>query len=220
MGTLLRRRYMGGGSADEIIMTSVSNPEVMAICYAQGWAANADYMTKREAEAVSSIGTVFKGKTAITSFTEFQYFTGVNSIATQGFRGCSGMTEITLPNSIRSIGQSAFQSCGNLTSFTVNEGCTSTGQQWIWDCSKIVLIEFPSTITTLTGYGIQPYKANHISYNVKIYATTPPSLGNSGYATGLQGIYVPDGSVDAYKAKSVWSDFATKIKPLSEYIPS
>ena len=217
MGTLLnRRRYMGGGSADEIIMASTSNPEVMAICYAQGWSAHADYMTKREAEAVTSIGTAFQSS-SIGDFHEFQYFTSVTSIGTSAFRN-STITGITFPSSIKSIGVTAFNNCANLTSIKLNEGVTTVANQWIWQTNSMTLIDFPSTMTTMNGLAFQTN--GRISFTCICRAVTPPSLGSSQYTTRLSAFYVPDDSVDLYKAASKWADFATKIKPLSEYIPS
>lgn len=109
MGTLLnRRRYMGGGSADEIIMTSTSNPEVLAICYAQGWAAHANYMTKSEAEAVTSIGIVFASNTSITHFEELQYFKNMASLPRNVFSGCTNLERVALPPQITVISAGAF----------------------------------------------------------------------------------------------------------------
>ena len=73
-------------------------------------------------------------------------------------------------------------------------------------------------MTTLTGYGIHPYSSsNQKNYIVICRAVTPPSLGSNNYLTKLTAVYVPDDSVSAYKAASVWSGLASKIKPLSEY---
>lgn len=206
---------MGGGSADEIIMTSESNPSVMAICYAQGWAAHSDYMTLKEAQRVTSVGTVFKSS-SIGDFHEFQYFTSVTSLVQMAFRG-STITDITFPNSIVSIDQYAFNNCAGLTSIKLNEGVKTVGNQWIWQTNNMKLIDFPSTMTTMNSLGFQTN--GRISYVCICRATTPPSLGNSSYTNALLAFYVPDDSVDLYKAASKWANFATKIKPLSEYIP-
>ena len=63
-----------------VIMTRTTNPEVMAVCYAQGWAANENYMTEKEAIEVTDIGTSFRYKSSITSFDEFKYFTKISNI--------------------------------------------------------------------------------------------------------------------------------------------
>ena len=45
---------------DLIIMTSESNPEVMKVCYNQGWAASPYKRYASEAARVTSIGTAFE----------------------------------------------------------------------------------------------------------------------------------------------------------------
>jgi hypothetical protein len=79
---------------EEIIITSESNPVVMSVCYNQGWAANPDYMTKREAEKVTDIGNAFAGPYSggtyvlpefdsdvfIKTFNELQYFTSISKL--------------------------------------------------------------------------------------------------------------------------------------------
>ena len=40
----------------------------------------------------------------------------VTAISKEGFRGCSNLTSITIPDSVTSIGNSAFQTCQGLTS--------------------------------------------------------------------------------------------------------
>ena len=141
----------------------------------------------------------------------------LTSLANKAFRS-SGLSEITFPTSLRTIGAEVFSGCSNLTSLILNEGATSTGQQWLWSSSNITLIDLPTTMTTLTGYGIHPYSSsNQKNYIVICRAVTPPSLGSNNYLTKLTAVYVPDDSVSAYKAASVWSGLASKIKPLSEY---
>ncbi|MBQ5752929.1 MAG: hypothetical protein IIV91_01810, partial [Alistipes sp.] len=58
---------------------------------------------------------------------------------------------------------------------------------------------------------------NFCSALKKVYCkpTTPPSLGSSvfdGNASGKR-IYVPTASVDAYKAATRWSSYASAIYP-------
>lgn len=126
MGALLnRRRYMGGGSADEIIMTSITNPEVLAVCYAQGWCADENYMTKSEAEAVTSIGTAFVGNTNITHFEEFEYF-GVTSLdrpnnQSGGFCNCSALTSIAIPTTLSAVAYQSFQNCTSLQKVIIKD---------------------------------------------------------------------------------------------------
>ncbi|MDR0973790.1 MAG: leucine-rich repeat domain-containing protein [Prevotellaceae bacterium] len=95
------------------------------------------------------------------------------------------------------------------------EGLTKCEQQFMYD--NLDLCDLPSTMTTVGS-------ANGLfasgGFKVLICrATTPPSPGTLGWGS-KQTIYVPDASVDAYKAASGWSSYASIIKPLSQYVPS
>ena len=94
-----------------------------------------------------------------------------------------------------------FSYCQNLVLVDIGEKCTSIGSR-----------SFGRAIGT---------SDNNIT--VVVRATTPPSLGGplmgtgSNYAT-IDKVYVPDLSVDAYKAATNWSQYEDIIKPLSEYV--
>ena len=69
-----------------------------------------------------------------------------------------------------------------------------------------------------------PSQVTEISYlpsnleKLVVEATTPPDFSNydaSSWNDGL--VYVPDTSVDAYKAANTWSTIANYIYPISEY---
>lgn len=72
-------------------------------------------LSYKEAAKVSSIGTLFKSNTRITSFAELQYFTSLEGIGEDAFFGCSYLATIHLPASVESIGRRAFFGCNSLT---------------------------------------------------------------------------------------------------------
>lgn len=139
---------MGGSAADEIIMTSASNPEVLAVCYAQGWCASPDYMTKAEAEAVTDIGTTFRGE-SIVSFNEFQYFTSVSSLSDNAFRDCSSLSTIVLPSTLNKIYNYVFFNCTSLNSINL-ENVTSLGTLAL---SRTSIVSVNISSCTSLGYG-------------------------------------------------------------------
>ena len=104
-----------------------ADSKVKEICVAN-WDTNGDgELSFDEAAAVTSIKTVFQN-TQITSFDEFQYFTGMTSIGDGAFAWCSSLASVTIPNSVTSIGDDAFSDCTALTSITIPNSVTSIGE--------------------------------------------------------------------------------------------
>ncbi|MDD5817429.1 MAG: leucine-rich repeat domain-containing protein, partial [bacterium] len=65
----------------------------------------------------------------------------VTTIDYQAFRGCSGLTSVTIPNSVTSIGAYAFENCSGLTSVTIPNSVTSIGYGAFRSCSSLTSIE-------------------------------------------------------------------------------
>lgn len=224
--TEVTKAYLGSvlvhGSVEPevIIMTDQTNAAALAVCYAQGWAAHSDYMTKTEAEAVTDIAAYFRDKTAITSFDEFAYFTSISELKANAFRGCTGLTSITLPTSLRYINKDyIFYGDTSLSTLEVPEGVLEIkGNQWIYNShiSKLIL---PTTVTTMHGNSMTiASNGNNYKCTVILKATAPPTLtSNISYAASINAVYVPDGSVATYQAADKWSAISTKIKKMSDY---
>lgn len=186
--------------------------------YIAGTTYEAVGMTLLQCKSVTNIGTQFKDNSKIRTFNEFQYFTGITSLAVESFRG-SGISDITFPHTITTIKGSSFINCNNLKSIKLNEGVKTIENQWIWGCHNLTLIDIPSTVTLLNGYGIQNYNSSNPKpkYNVICRAINPPTLGSSNYTNELVKIYVPDESIDLYKTANVWKNLANKIVGISTY---
>lgn len=116
---------------------------------------------------------------------------GVKTINDHAFYTCFAITAVELPNSVDSVGEHAFDDCDALETLIIGSGLR---------------------ITDWYAFSIKNLK------NVVCMAVTPPDLGRySFYATNVRAatLYVPDESVDAYKAASQWKEFGS-IKPLSQ----
>ena len=116
---------------------------------------------------------------------------GVTMIDCEAFRYISGVTSVTIPDSVVTMGYRAFRFCPNITTVTIGSGITTIGYESFYQCSAIT--------------------------SVIIEATTPPELTNptlSDWFPGNYPIYVPSGSVDAYKAAANWSDYASRIQAI------
>ena len=126
---------------------------VKELCVAN-WDTNGDGMlSKAEAAAVTSLGSVFKGNTTITSFNELQYFTGLTSISYDAFNKCSNLTSIIIPNGVTYIGDRAFSECSSLTSVTIPNSVESINWYAFNQCSSLISITIPESVTYI-GNGV------------------------------------------------------------------
>lgn len=156
----------------------------------------------------------------------------VTEIQNYAFQSCSNLTDINLSN-IQSIGNAAFAYSGitevnvpNLTSLGTGTGTSSvfshanvakvtnlgsitkTPGDLFSDCTHLSFVRYPATITSIGAI----WRCG--TYDMICLATTPPTVSWNKVATT---IYVPDESVKDYKIATGWSNYASRIKPLSEY---
>ncbi len=137
-----------------------ADPNVKAICVAN-WDTNHDgELSKAEAAAVTTLGTVFKNKTDITSFDEFQYFTGLTAVEADAFYNAS-LTSIVLPNTITEIKLHAF-SRTRLTSIQFPEGLTTIGERAFDNAESLEYVKFPQSLEKIDYYAFQATAIRHI----------------------------------------------------------
>ena len=77
---------------------------------------------------------------------------GVTNIGGFAFRGCSGLTDITIPDSVTSIGNYTFEDCRSLTSVTIPSGVTNIGGSAFRDCTGLTSITIPNSVTSIGAY--------------------------------------------------------------------
>ena len=101
----------------------------------------------------------------------------------------SFVKEIILPSNVEVINSNTFLHCA-ITTLTI-----------------------PSTIKKIANYSFS--NCNSLT-SITVEATTPPTLGgtNAFYNTNDCPIYVPAESVDAYKAATNWSTYASRIQAI------
>lgn len=150
------------------------------------------------------------------SLTALTIGSGVTTIGSSAFYNHK-INKLVIPDNVTSIDNNAFYSIGassNFDSVKVGNGCTTIGTSGLAFTFKS--IDIGSGITSIGNYGIK----SNVCTTIICRATTPPTCGGSAFVnTKLTGIYVPDGSVNAYKSASFWSMYSDKIHPLSD-LPS
>ena len=85
-------------------------------------------------------------------------------------------------------------------------------------CKNLTLVK----LRDVTTIGMNAfYKCPNLS-RVVINNSTPPTRSSNAFASCSSDLafYVPDSAVEAYKTATGWTSFASRIKPLSEYVES
>ena len=77
--------------------------------------------------------------------------TGLTSIGSHVFDGCSRLTSMEIPSSVTSIGERAFSGCSGLTSVIFGEGAQleSIGSHVFDGCSGLSSVEIPESVTSI-----------------------------------------------------------------------
>ena len=124
---------------------------------------------------------------------------GLINIGQANFTHCIGLKEVVIPNSVTSIGATAFSICTGLTKLTIGSGVTTIGAMSFMSCTAL---------TTIYNYAVTPQEIDFYSFmQVPAAACT---------------LYVPEESVELYKAAPVWKNFnvqaitGTGIVPMSD----
>ncbi|MBO7466762.1 MAG: leucine-rich repeat domain-containing protein [Bacteroidaceae bacterium] len=167
---------------------------VRRICLNAGWDTDGDgEISKVEAAAVTTLkvgsNSVFYGNNTITSFDEFQYFTGLTSLESSAFLGCKKLKSVVVPKNVGTIYSSAFRGCNALTSVILPEKLRIIHAYSFLGCTSLTEIALPESVTGI-------YDAAFESSGVKHLVLHRNQNALSGYglqsASCLQSITIDD----------------------------
>ena len=141
----------------------------------------------------------------------------VTKIGYTAFGRCNTLQTIVIPDSVTSIGSYAFSYCTSLTTITIPDSVISIGQSAFYGCTSLTSITIPNSVRDIKYNAFKD--CNQLS-EVIVNAVTPPELYPEQY-TGIYNqfennapgrkIKVPAESLQAYKTKIGWRDYADSI---------
>ena len=159
----------------------------------------------------------------------------VTFIGDSAFKGCHNLLSVTMTNSVTSIGAAAFKECWNMKSIVLSDSITSIGNNTFFDCSALEYIHLPAGLRTISGSVFEYCVSLHeitlpaalevirdsvfnTAENLEriyIHATTPPELTDDVFSAVqylAAKLYVPEGTLRAYKRHPVWRNFRNIIE--------
>ncbi len=190
-----------------------------------GWSPWCDYV-KAVKRAI-----IYRGTTSIlfytfegcSNLTDFVIPDTVTSILDYAFAG-SGFSG-TIPAGVRHIGAYAFAGSRMTGNLVIPEAITRINERTFSGCTGLTSITIPSGVTDIRDSAFM--NCDNVS-SVTCYATTPPSLGEMNFGilrfspyveTSLGAkLYVPAGSVEAYKATKWGRTWGLNDSPLFQSI--
>lgn len=154
------------------------------------------------------------------TFFHFENLSGVTlpnsliEIGREAFYACYVLMHVVIPNNVTSIGRLAFYTCRGLRDVNFGNSVTTIEASAFNLCEALTTITLPSSVTSL---GDGAFNQCHDLRTVTCKATTPPTMGLAVFGDDkwLSSIYVPSGSVNAYKAADGWKNYASIIKPIN-----
>ena len=171
-----------------------------------------------------------------SSLTSIEFPSTLTSIGGSAFYNCSSLTSVRIPDSVTSIGSYAFYGCQNLVSVKLPSSITTISSDMFCACYSLASIEIPNTVTridqsafyacrSLTSVRI-PASVTNVGYvafsgcenltGLIMEAVTPPAASSQFYSEKYRydqvKLFVPNESLDAYRAHSEWGKF-THIVP-------
>ena len=151
---------------------------------------------------------VFNDCTNLTSVTIGD---SVTTIGDEAFAWCDSLTSVNIPDRVTTIGDGAFYNCYSLTSVNIPDSITWIGNSVFWYCASLTSVNIPDSVTAI---GNEAFAYCDSLTSVYCKATTPPALdGPDVFDNNGSGrkIYVPAGSLNAYKSATNWSEYASAI---------
>ena len=125
------------------------DPAVERICLTK-WDTNRDgKISIEEATVVTSLDNVFEGNTEITSFDELAEFTSLTDLPDNAFKGCTALTNVTLPSKLVTIGSGTFEGCSMLANVTLPATLTTIGERAFYACDAFTTTTIPAKLTSI-----------------------------------------------------------------------
>jgi hypothetical protein len=125
---------------------------------------------------------------------------------------CVGLKSVSFLSKATTIGNNAFQGCYVLSSINIPDDITTINQYtfcYVYPLTQLIIPEDVASVGANAFFNCRAMSEYHFK------SATPPTLANSNAFTGINSgciIYVPKGSLSAYKTATNWSTYASQMR--------
>ena len=198
-----------------------TNPELMDVCVANGWAANSDYMTYEEAAAITD-DMLAPHSYPVLNGRESGYCSKFIILEDMSMRGMGKSTIKTCPKSLDELQYFTGITASPLSiaAYTIDED-----DSFYSICGEMYSITFPENLTEIRSFTFcYPSRISPTKYlnKIKFLSQTPPQYNSLNVITSESEciklacadsgvIYVPKGSKEDYMNKEYISSVLTDL---------
>ena len=211
-------RYVYNSNKSAVSVTALSKPAIYT-----GDIVVPESIVNSSNETIPVVGVAANAFADCDMVTSVVLPESVKSIADYAFDGCESLQSIAMPG-VQTIGNWSFRNCYVLEDLKFSEDLKSIGNFAFDKNLKLTVVDLPATVTNLGGF---VFEGNPQITKVICRATTPPAI-KKGYLDGEEiytlfettdygtiELYVPEESIQTYRATLGWSYFKTRIYPLT-----
>ncbi len=153
-------------------------------------------------DTVESIGSrAFIG----TWLDEVTFGSGLKSIGAYAFAGLF-FKNVDLPDGLEEMGEAAFGSCAHLESIDLGANLKSLPEKALQYCGSLTTLSLPATVSAIGADALSDCNTLSALYCL---GSVPPVL--SAALPAQTSVYVPQASLESYKAADSWSAYADRI---------
>lgn len=137
------------------------------------------------------------------------FYTGGGDVPSSLYVNGELVENLVIPDGMVKINDYTFNDCGSIKSVVVPDGVVSIGT-YAFSCPEMAKATIGKNVNSIGSYAFSSSKLMEFtSWN-----PVPPANSGIGYHSDDFTVYVPAGSVDAYKNSEAWRYF--NIKPIGE----
>ncbi len=156
-------------------------------------------------DSVTRLGSfAFQGCTALESVVLSEK---LDTLELYTFSQCEALEHIDLPQSVTVLGDCVFRGCTALKSVGMPASLTTIGEGVFYRCPALTDIVLPAAVDSISDMVFRHCTGLTSIYS---YAVEPPKLGEMNFEAEDYAritLYVPAGSLAAYRSAEGWKDF-------------